>query len=115
MPAAIRAHLRGFKGHLAIPSEGSQTPYQSSLLVMLSVMWPISGGRMPPCRRHVLSVSIAETAHAAERGHALLKAREATIRTPAADIAATVVSAPRIVLGTRTVAKCSGADDDAKD
>ena len=70
---------------------------------------------MPPCRRDVLSVSITEAAHAAERGHALLKGREATVRPTAADLAATIVSAPRIVLGTRTVAKCSGTDHDAKD
>jgi hypothetical protein len=115
MPAAIRPRLRGFKGHLAIPSEGSQTPYQSNPLVMLSVMWPISGGRASPRRRHVLRVPITEAAHAAERGHALLKACEATIRAPAADIAATIVGAPRIVLGIRAAAECSGADDDAKD
>jgi hypothetical protein len=58
-----------------------------------------------------LSVSITEAAHAAERGHALLKRCEAAIRTASAYVAATIISAPRIILSVRVAAEGNGSDD----
>src|ERR1700758_4864870 len=66
---------------------------------------------MRPGRRHVLQVSLAGAAPAADRRQALLVGREAAIGAAVAEEAA-VIGAPRIVLSFGATPDRRGGDDD---
>src|SRR5580692_2356339 len=71
----------------------------NSLIEVVSGRSPLPAGAL--CRltagRDVLRIGVAETAHAGERGHALLKTREPAIGAAQAAI----LRAPRIILRLR--------------
>jgi hypothetical protein len=61
----------------------------------------------------ILSISSAEPANPGHGVQTLLKRREAAIRTaPTAEVAAAIVSAPRIILGFSAISKADDTDAD---